>query len=88
MRNRLEMRRVEAQLMTARNVVGLLFAILIAGCAALEKAPVSDPVQNDVTKGAAIATPSARGGPSGGIRGALCRHPLPDSSDGPSHHRR
>ena len=56
MRNRLEMRRVEAQLMTARYVVGLLFAILIAGCAALEKVPVSDPVQNDVTKGAAITT--------------------------------
>ena len=56
MRNRSDTHRVEAQLMTAGHIVGLLFAILIAGCAALEKAPVSDPAQSDVTKGAAVAT--------------------------------
>jgi hypothetical protein len=61
MRSRLEMHRVEAPLMTAGSVaglhvVGVIFAVLIAGCAALEKTPVSDPVQNNVTNAAAIAT--------------------------------
>lgn len=61
MRSRLEMHRVKARLMTAGrvaglHVVGVISAVLFAGCAALEKAPVSDPVKNDVTKGAAVAT--------------------------------
>lgn len=66
MRSRLEMHRVEARLITAGrvaglhiaglHVVGVISAVLFAGCAALEKAPVSDPVQNNVTNAAAVAT--------------------------------
>ncbi len=47
--------RAEEQLMPAVRIAGLLFALLTAGCAGLERVPAGEPPQRGATPGAAVA---------------------------------
>ena len=55
MNDRSDMSRVNAQRMPARHITGLLFALLTAGCAGLERVPAGEADRKDATQSAVVA---------------------------------